>query len=86
MLAWELEPPPRGAVFRIINFPAHHKGELHRTDTLDFGVVLEGELWLLLEEGEVHLTQHDCNRIAGQLNHRPRKRLSYRTPEECYAR
>ena len=31
-----------------------------------------------------HLTQHDCNRIATQLNTRPRKRLGYRTPEECY--
>ncbi len=30
------------------------------------------------------LTQHDCNRIATQLNRRPRKRLGYRTPEECY--
>ena len=31
-----------------------------------------------------HLTQHDCNRIAKRLNCRPRKRLGYRTPEECY--
>ena len=32
------------------------------------------------------LTQHDCHRIATALNRRPRKRLGYRTPEECYAR
>ena len=32
------------------------------------------------------LTQQDCDRIAAQLNRRPRKRLGYRTPEECYAR
>jgi hypothetical protein len=32
-----------------------------------------------------HLTQHDCDRIAQKLNKRPRKRLGYRTPEECYA-
>jgi transposase, IS30 family len=31
------------------------------------------------------LTQRDCNRIARQLNRRPRKRLGFRTPEECYA-
>jgi len=31
-----------------------------------------------------HLTQHDCHRIATKLNRRPRKRLGYRTPEECY--
>jgi IS30 family transposase len=33
-----------------------------------------------------HLSQWDCNRIATILNTRPRKRLGYRTPEECYAR
>lgn len=31
-----------------------------------------------------HLTQRDCNRIARKLNRRPRKRLGFRTPEECY--
>lgn len=30
------------------------------------------------------LTQRDCTRIARQLNQRPRKRLGFRTPEECY--
>ncbi len=30
-----------------------------------------------------HLTQRDCNRIPRKLNRRPRKRLGYRTPEEC---
>ena len=32
------------------------------------------------------LTQHTCTTIARQLNRRPRKRLGYRTPEECYER
>jgi IS30 family transposase len=32
------------------------------------------------------LTQEDCDRIATKLNRRPRKRLGYRTPEECYER
>ena len=30
------------------------------------------------------LTQHDCHAIARKLNRRPRKRLGFRTPEECY--
>lgn len=30
------------------------------------------------------LTQWDCKRIAKTLNSRPRKRLEYKTPEECY--
>jgi IS30 family transposase len=32
------------------------------------------------------LTQQECDQIAATLNRRPRKRLGYRTPEECYAR
>lgn len=31
------------------------------------------------------LTQLHLNHIAAHLNRRPRKRLGYRTPEECYA-
>jgi IS30 family transposase len=31
-------------------------------------------------------TQADLDMIAARLNARPRKRLGYRTPEECYAR
>jgi len=33
-----------------------------------------------------HLTQRTCDRLAAHLNRRPRKRLAFRTPEECYAR
>jgi IS30 family transposase len=32
-----------------------------------------------------HVTQADLDAIAAKLNSRPRKRLGYRTPEECYA-
>jgi IS30 family transposase len=31
-----------------------------------------------------HVTQADCDAIARRLNTRPRKRLGYRTPEECF--
>ena len=40
--------------------------------------------YLPKRQSMAHLTQHDCNRIATKLNRRPRKRLCYRTPEECY--
>ena len=30
------------------------------------------------------VTQADCDAIAAKPNARPRKRLGYRTPEECY--
>lgn len=32
-----------------------------------------------------HVTQADLDAIATRLNTRPRKRLGFRTPEECYA-
>ncbi len=41
--------------------------------------------YLPKRQSMARLTQHDCNRIAAKLNRRPRKRLGYRTPEECYA-
>ena len=32
------------------------------------------------------ITQRDCDRVARDLNHRPRKRFGYRTPAELYER
>ena len=33
---------------------------MHTTDTVDYGIVLEGEIWLELDEGHVqHLHKHD---------------------------
>lgn len=33
---------------------------MHKTATLDFLVVIEGEVWMILDEGEVHLKAGDC--------------------------
>ena len=33
---------------------------------------------------QVALTQGSCDRIATMLNRRPRKRLNYQTPQECF--
>ncbi len=41
--------------------------------------------YLPKRQSMAHLTQQQCNAIAQQLNQRPRKRLNFRTPEECYA-
>ena len=32
----------------------------------------------------ISLTQSQCDAIARRLNTRPRKRLAFRTPEECF--
>jgi IS30 family transposase len=41
--------------------------------------------YLPKKTSQAHVTQEDCDRIAAKLNSRPRKRLGYKTPEECYA-
>ena len=32
---------------------------MHRTETVDYGIVLSGKLWLVLDEGEVELGPGD---------------------------
>jgi IS30 family transposase len=41
--------------------------------------------YLPKKTSQAHVTQADCDAIANKLNARPRKRLGYKTPEECYA-
>ncbi len=80
-----IEPPSRGSVFRIVDFPpdklfegidvrkmmaevggAHvlDKGKarhamFHKTNTVDYAIVLEGEIWAMLDEGETLMRPGD---------------------------
>ena len=80
-----LEPPPRGTIFRIVEFPpdeawrgradaaeafdsigAGHAADassddpmMHKTSTVDYLIVLEGEIWAVLDDGETCLKQGD---------------------------
>ena len=80
-----IEPPKRGSVFRIVDFPpdeafegidaremmeevggghALDKGKprhalFHKTNTVDYAIVLEGEIWAMLEEGETLMRPGD---------------------------
>jgi quercetin dioxygenase-like cupin family protein len=44
-------PPANGVVVRFTEMAAGAKSPMHRTETVDVGVVLEGETWLLLDDG-----------------------------------
>lgn len=48
-----------GSVFRIVRYEPGVSERWHVTDTIDYGIVLSGELWMQLEEGEVHLRAGD---------------------------
>jgi quercetin dioxygenase-like cupin family protein len=54
---------PDGSVVRYVDFaPASNGGKrtpMHRTRTIDYGVVLEGEVVLILDDSEVTLKQGD---------------------------
>jgi hypothetical protein len=82
-----LEPPPRGSIFRVVEFPpdaqvagkfdrakafeaigAHaaldpdasrHPG-MHRTQTVDYAIVLSGEIWAVMDVGETLMRAGDC--------------------------
>jgi naringenin degradation protein FdeH len=73
-------PPPRGSIFRVVEFPpgrkessreavlkemglsnqseSRHPG-MHKTRSIDYAVVMEGEIDMILDDSEVHLTAGD---------------------------
>lgn len=81
-----LEPPSRGSIFRVVEFPpdmqmvgkldreaafkkmsasatmdptARHPG-MHKTSTLDYAIVLSGEIYAMMDIGETKLSAGDC--------------------------
>lgn len=44
-------PPANGVTVRFTDMAPGAESPMHRTETLDVGVVLEGETWLLLDDG-----------------------------------
>jgi len=61
-----LPPPENGTIIRIIDvFPGNHEkmkkradgqsSGMHRTKTIDYGMVLEGEIYMLVDDGEERL-------------------------------
>jgi mannose-6-phosphate isomerase-like protein (cupin superfamily) len=82
-----LEPPPRGSIFRVVEFPpdvavagkvdmdeafdaigaraardrssARHPA-MHRTHSVDYAIVLSGEIWAVMDVGETLMRAGDC--------------------------
>lgn len=45
---------PSGSVIRCVDFAPGYSCAMHRTQSLDYGIVLEGEIEMLLDSGEKH--------------------------------
>jgi IS30 family transposase len=75
---WRRIEERTGAAFYFANpYHAWERGTNENTN----GLIRE---FLPKRTNLARLSQRDCHRIARQLNQRPRKRLGFRTPEECY--
>ncbi len=56
----ELTPGPNGSIFRVLELPPGAPPHMHRTETLDYVIMLEGECDMVLDDGaEVHMDQGD---------------------------
>ncbi len=69
-------PPARGSRFVVIDIPPGMTGSMHRTDSLDYVVVIAGTIDMDLDDGSVTLIEGDvmvqrgtnhswCNRSVG---------------------
>jgi quercetin dioxygenase-like cupin family protein len=50
---------PGGSVFRVVSFGPGVSPRNHRTDSIDYAVVISGEIDMELDVGSVHLKQGD---------------------------
>lgn len=63
-----LPPPKRGTRIRVIEFPPAPHPLMHRTRTVDYGIVLEGEITLVLDDIETTIHSGDIV-IQNGTNH-----------------
>ena len=53
----KVPPEPNGTVVRLVELRPGMSSPMHRTETIDYGVVLEGEVYLVLDGSETRLEQ-----------------------------
>ena len=52
-------PPANGTRFAVIDFPPGNEPRMHRTETMDYVIVIEGEIEMDLDASTVKLKQGD---------------------------
>lgn len=61
--------PPNGAIFCISNIAPHFTVPMHRTLSLDYGIVVSGEIVMKLDSGEERTVKAGEFLIQGGVNH-----------------
>jgi quercetin dioxygenase-like cupin family protein len=62
-------PPPNGVTVRYTEQAPGAESPMHRTETVDVGIVLEGETWLLLDDGSETLVHAGDAVVQRGTNH-----------------
>lgn len=65
---FDVECPPGGTRWRIVEFGARRERPMHQTVTVDYDLVLSGEIELLLEHGPVRLGPGDLVVLPGVVH------------------
>jgi mannose-6-phosphate isomerase-like protein (cupin superfamily) len=52
-------PPPGGSRFVMIDYPPGNSGTMHRTETIDYIIVLSGEIDMVMDDSTVTLRAGD---------------------------
>jgi quercetin dioxygenase-like cupin family protein len=52
-------PDPNGTIIRLVDLLPRAASPMHRTETVDYGIVLAGEVVLVLDDSEVRLRPGD---------------------------
>ena len=52
-------PPPNGTRFAVIDFPPGNHPHMHRTETIDYVIVIEGEIEMDMDDSTVKLKAGD---------------------------
>lgn len=60
--------PSHGALWLEMKFDGHYETEFHRTDSIDFHFIVDGEVELILEDGSVNLRASDTVIVPGVIH------------------
>jgi mannose-6-phosphate isomerase-like protein (cupin superfamily) len=52
-------PPARGSRFVVIDYPPGNSGTMHRTETIDYVIVMSGEIDMVMDDSTVRLNAGD---------------------------
>lgn len=75
---------PGGTVLRIVDMKPDGESLMHRTQSLDYGIVLEGEIELILDSGESRILRKSDVAIQRGTNHQWRNTSKTEWGRMCF--